>query len=66
VRPDMAPGCPESAWDPAFPRFLWYVARFRGNRRPELVARLARLGDEKRTITLRSQREVRGFVESVG
>ena len=54
-RPDMAPGCSEQLEV----EFLRYVMRWRRERRPAVVARLAELAAEgKRVITLTSQADV--------
>ena len=60
-RPDLGPGCPERLPDGDFVRFIWsYPSRFR----PRILERLA--GFEARggrVVTLRSRREIHGFLD---
>ncbi len=61
VRPDSAPGCPERFdWD-----FIKYVYRFQKDKKPTLLKHLAQVDKEKEVIVLRSNREVRGFLDQV-
>lgn len=60
-RPDMAPGCPERlTWE--FVRWVWTYPK---RRRPEILARLARLRTDQRPVVLRSEPEVRAFLEGL-
>ncbi|HEY5926034.1 MAG TPA: hypothetical protein VIV11_30315 [Kofleriaceae bacterium] len=62
TRPDMAPDCPERFFDREFPSFLHYVATFRREHRPRIVAKLAELDGSQRVITLTGPRDVRRFL----
>jgi adenylate kinase family enzyme len=54
VRPDMAPGCPESLPDIEFVRFIW---SFDGVFRPRINAAIEATGAADRTILLTSHRQ---------
>jgi adenylate kinase family enzyme len=61
IRPDSAPGCPERiSWE--FVRWVW---TYRSRRRPGIMKRLDALRSTKRIIILKSDREVRQFLENV-
>jgi adenylate kinase family enzyme len=62
-RPDMAPGCPERP-SAEFLRWIW---RYRATRRPRVLAALAAARANGKTVhVLRSPRDVRGFLASLG
>jgi hypothetical protein len=65
TRPDMAPDCPERFFDREFPAFVHYVATFRSKHRPRILDKLSALDGTQRVITLRTPREVSGFVASL-
>jgi adenylate kinase family enzyme len=58
TRPDMAEGCPEGL-NAEFVRWVWDYPR---RSRPKILSRLARAGDGKLIIRLRSRREVERFL----
>ena len=61
IRPDSAPGCPERlTWE-----FVAWVWTYRSRRRPEIMKRLDTVKSTKRIIVLRSDKEVRRFLERV-
>lgn len=60
-RADLAPGCPEQ-WDGEFVRWVW---RWKQDVRPWVLAELARPRPEVMQITLRSPRDVAGFLRGV-
>ena len=61
IRPDSAPGCPERlSWE-----FVNWVWTYRAKRRPGILQRLDALRATKRIVVLRSDDEVRKFLESV-
>ena len=62
ARPDMAAGCPEKI-DFAFLKWVW---RYPDEQRPDIQARLAQAAATKTIIVLKSRKEVRRFLESVG
>jgi adenylate kinase family enzyme len=66
TRADLAPGCVERFRPRATLAFWWYVARYRRTRRPGVLDRIRRHGDGKRVEVLRSRRDVRRFLDSVG
>ena len=61
TRPDMAPGCPERIEL----AFVHYILAYPATRRPGVLARLQR-ATHAHVVRLRSEREVRAFLESVG
>jgi len=68
TRPDMAPDCPERFFDREFPAFLRFVATFRKEHRPRILAALAELselGGRRRVITLTSPRAAERFLAGV-
>lgn len=61
TRPDMREGCPEKL-DFEFVRWVWNYPR---DKRPKILAKLAKLPTEKRVVILRSRSEVQRFIRSV-
>lgn len=60
-RPDVAPGCPERlSWE-----FIGWVWTYPSRRRPGILQRLAAIRGEKQVYILRSQRQVRRFLEKL-
>lgn len=58
-RPDMGPGCEERlTWE--FVRWVW---TYPATRRPEMLARIARHGEGKQVLRLRSRGEVSRFLD---
>ena len=58
ARPDMPPGCPERlSWE-----FIVWVWGYPVRRRPEILARLDALRDQKQIFILSSRREVSRFL----
>lgn len=62
TRPDLAPGCPER-FDY---EFLKYVYNFPVKKRPELLAKLEGVAGVKKVLLLRSDRQVEGFLRTLG
>lgn len=61
VRPDLAPGCPER-----FDRkFLGYVWRFHETHRPRILRALDDWAGRRDIVTLRSDRDMRQWLEAV-
>ena len=60
ARPDMAPGCNERL-SVEFLRWIW---DYPVTRRPEIMTRLANLGEGQRVVVLRSRAEVERFLEA--
>lgn len=62
TRPDMAEGCNEQlTWE--FVRWVWGYPR---TRRPGVLKKLGELSEGQKVYVLRSRREVRRFLESLG
>lgn len=61
VRPDLAAGC-EERLDLAFLHYLW---RYPATRRPKILARLAALRPAQRAIHLKTEREMKDFLDTV-
>lgn len=61
-RPDMTPGCPPARFDRAFVKYLHSIRRYRMLTRPTILADALRAGG-RRIVVLRTQREVRKFLE---
>lgn len=62
IRPDSAPGCPERlSWE-----FVAWVWTYRRRRRPGIMRRLDAVRATKRIVVLRSDNEVRAFLEGLG
>ena len=61
-RPDMGPGCEERlSWE-----FLRWVWEYPSSRRPGVLRKLEEYAPGRRIVRLRSRREVRAFVASLG
>ncbi len=61
TRPDMTEGNPEKLdWD-----YLWWILSYRSVRRPAVMARLKKLGAEKKVTVLRSRAAVDEFRKSL-
>lgn len=60
-RPDLAPGCPESI-DWPFLQWIWSYPR---QRRPQMLARFARLDETVTVVVLRSQREIQRWLDNL-
>ena len=61
IRPDSAPGCPERlSWE-----FVAWVWTYGSRRRPGIMKRLDAVQSTKRIIVLKSDREVRAFLETL-
>ena len=60
-RPDMAPGCPERV----DLKFLWWIWTYSARRRPALLQKLSGLPPNTRVLRLRSDRDVRDFLQQV-
>lgn len=61
-RPDVAEGCQERVFDPAFPRFLHWVWNYPNRARPVVLQTVKRLPDKKRFIWLQSTTDVKQFL----
>lgn len=57
-RPDLPEGCPER-FDWPFPKWIWF---FPMRERPVILDKIARVGDDRKVITLRSPLDVGGFL----
>jgi len=61
-RPDLTPGCPEMLDR----EFLWWIWSYPFRSRPAMLARISRLGRDKKVVILRSPREAGRFLDSIG
>jgi adenylate kinase family enzyme len=66
ARAEIAPGCNLSRLDRAIAKRLTYAWRYRHELRPLFLRELRRLERQRRIVVLRTSREVRDFVASVG
>ena len=61
ARPDMNPGCPERlSWE-----FLSWIWNYPVQKRPKILARLARLHPGQKSVVLTSQSEMDRFFQSL-
>jgi adenylate kinase family enzyme len=61
TRPDLTPGCPEQlTWE-----FLSWIWTYPAQRRPRVLARLARLAPGQQALIFHSAREVDAFFDSL-
>ena len=63
--PEMPADCEPAPFYKAFPRFLTFLWAYRRVVRPEVLADLARRGQEQRVVILRSEHDVQRFLASV-
>lgn len=61
-RPDMAPGCQESLFQPDFPEFLFRIWDYPYRAKPDVEKRLFELNPRKRIIHLTSRSDANRFV----
>jgi hypothetical protein len=62
TRPDMGQGCPEKLdWE-----FISWVFNYNKRVKPKILEKIDRLGVADKLVTLKSQREVDSYLESLG
>lgn len=64
TRPDMGEGCPEKLLDPKFPLFLKFIWHYPTAQRPNVLAKLAAVKNEKEIVHLQSTGQVKGFLQN--